>query len=171
MKKVISLFLIAVLISGCNRMTDNVNPAPQSLNASALVSQSQNAPIIVPAPIFMPAPTPAPKENVLPLPDMADVVKTCLRVAAVPVMIMVAVCGYFCFKRCFTFDIKKLATAKKTEIKPKENLRRAKVFDPNYTETNTEKILSNNAFNEEFLSKVPVFASNEIIEVRQSLLA
>ena len=45
------------------------------------------------------------------------------------------------------------------------------MFDPNYTETNTEKILSNNAFNEEFLSKVPVFASNEIIEVRQSLLA
>ena len=44
MKKVISLFLIAVLISGCNRMADNVSTAPQSLNASALVPQSQNAP-------------------------------------------------------------------------------------------------------------------------------
>ena len=35
MRKVISLFLIAVLISGCNRMADNVSSAPQSLNAPA----------------------------------------------------------------------------------------------------------------------------------------
>jgi hypothetical protein len=41
-KKVISLFLIAILVSGCNRTTDNVSPAPQDLNASALVPQSQN---------------------------------------------------------------------------------------------------------------------------------
>ncbi|MCA6084975.1 hypothetical protein [Candidatus Endomicrobiellum agilis] len=44
MKKVMSLLLIAVLISGCNRTADNVSTAPQSLNASAPVPQSQNAP-------------------------------------------------------------------------------------------------------------------------------
>ena len=44
MKKVISLFLIAVLISGCNRMADNVSPAPQSLNAPAPAPQFSNAP-------------------------------------------------------------------------------------------------------------------------------
>ncbi|MCA6080274.1 MAG: hypothetical protein LE169_05255 [Endomicrobium sp.] len=43
MRKVISLFLIAVLISGCNRMADNVSPVPQSLNAPALAPQSSNA--------------------------------------------------------------------------------------------------------------------------------
>jgi hypothetical protein len=37
---------IAVLISGCNRMADNVSTAPQSLNASAPVPQSQNAPVL-----------------------------------------------------------------------------------------------------------------------------
>jgi hypothetical protein len=42
------------------------------------------------------------------------------------------------------------------------------VFDPNYTETNTDKILSNNKFAEEFLRKVPIFASiGGIIEVRE----
>jgi hypothetical protein len=122
-KKAIALFLIAVLISSCNRMTDNVSSAPQSLDTFALVSKSLddpitvskslNAPIIVPVPIFMPTPTPAPKENVLPLLDMANVVGF-LRVAAVPAVILaVAACGYFCFRCCFAFDVKKLATAKK----------------------------------------------------------
>jgi hypothetical protein len=56
MKKVMSLFLIAVLISGCNRMIDNVSPASQSSKAPAPVPKSQNAP----ASELQPSPTPAP---------------------------------------------------------------------------------------------------------------
>ncbi|MCA6085745.1 hypothetical protein [Candidatus Endomicrobiellum agilis] len=48
MKKIIiSLFLIVSLISGCNRLTDSVSPAPKSQNASE------------PEPTFTTVPTPA----------------------------------------------------------------------------------------------------------------
>jgi hypothetical protein len=63
MKKIISLFLIAVLISGCNRTADNVRSAPQSLNAPALVPQSQNAPASELQP--MPSPTLTPSSSVM----------------------------------------------------------------------------------------------------------
>ncbi|MCA6085658.1 hypothetical protein [Candidatus Endomicrobiellum agilis] len=69
MKKVISLFLIAVLISGCNRTADNVSHAPQSLNASAPVPQSQNA--SAPEPSNTLIPTPEPSKSVQPS-DSAD---------------------------------------------------------------------------------------------------
>jgi DNA repair exonuclease SbcCD ATPase subunit len=42
MKRLIAVFLIVSLVSGCNRIADNVISTPQSLNASALVPQSQN---------------------------------------------------------------------------------------------------------------------------------
>jgi hypothetical protein len=59
MKKVMSLFLIAVLISGCNRTTDNVSSAPQSSNALALVPQSSNAPASELQPTLSPTLTPS----------------------------------------------------------------------------------------------------------------
>ena len=73
MKKIISLFLIAFLISGCNRTSGNVSSAPQSSNASALVPQSSNAPALAPksqnAPASelqpMPSPTLTPSSSVM----------------------------------------------------------------------------------------------------------
>ncbi|MCA6080124.1 MAG: hypothetical protein LE169_04465 [Endomicrobium sp.] len=39
MKRLIAVFLIAILISGCDRWTNSVSPVPQSSNAPALVPQ------------------------------------------------------------------------------------------------------------------------------------
>ncbi|MCA6085633.1 hypothetical protein [Candidatus Endomicrobiellum agilis] len=70
MKRLIAVFLIASLISGCDKLTDIVSPvAPQSLNATSLAPKSPKVP--APEPSNTPIPTSSTKETAPVLPDSA----------------------------------------------------------------------------------------------------
>ena len=111
MKKVISLFLIAVLISGCNRMADNVSTAPQSLNASAPVPQSQNAPALAPQSSNAPALAPAPSKSASHASDSADTGSSVKKVGTV-ILSVIGLC-YVGYKLLYRFvDIKPISVDK-----------------------------------------------------------